>query len=243
MKAILSVAYILLILLNSQLALAEFMYQIPTSKFDSVKIVQTTGQVKVVNSLVKETAYLNLSNKLPSSDCVSKFEIKDRVLYISNEKKLFVIKSDCSQKVELLVHPSKLVNISMGLGEIEVIGEHRAISADLGSGQIDIAGHVNKLDLNVGAGNVNVKGLDGYGSITLLSGDLNIEYEDTKEKLNQLFISKSVGNTKIKLPKGAKAESVLKTLLGNVSNSTQKSKTGEFFVSVKTNLGDINLLN
>jgi hypothetical protein len=207
--------------------------------FDKVSITHASGQIHIQNPELTDSAHLNIEKGVSNHDCETSYEIIDRVLYLKTEKKLFVIKSECSQDLDLFVSKDKSVKVSLGVGSIHFSGLFPSLQADLGSGDISVRGKVSNLDLDVASGSVSVSGLDGYGKITLLSGNLDVKYDAPKKKFNQLFVSKSVGNTSIQIPKGTKAESKLKTLLGQISNGTNPSPKGEFYFSVKTNVGDI----
>lgn len=224
----------------SAVALAQpEQFNFDPSAFDKVSITHASGQINVKNAEVVETAHLNIQKGVSDKDCETSYEIIDRVLHLKTEKKLFVIKSECSQDLELFVSKDKAVKVSLGVGSINFSGLFPSLEADLGSGEIVVKGKVANLDLDVATGSVSVSGLDGYGKITLLSGNLDVKYDTPKKKFNQLFVSKSVGNTSIQIPEGTKAESKFKTLMGHISDSTKSSTKGEFYFSVKTNVGDI----
>lgn len=216
-------------------------YNFDPALFDKVVITHASGKINVNNSEKAELAHLNTHEVVSKDECETTYEVKDRTLYLTTEKKIFAIKSECAQDINFSVPLDKDVKVSLGVGQINFAGYFPSIEADLGSGNINVRGKVANLDLDVAAGSVTVSGLDGYGKIMLLSGNLDVKYDQPKNKLNQLFVSKSVGNTKISVPKGVKAESNLKTRMGKVSNTVIPSDKGEFYFSVKTNVGDIRM--
>jgi hypothetical protein len=230
---------LLLITLSYFQTHAQQTFEFNEDQFDKIIIVHASGKINIKNTTVPRTSALITKNAVSSKDCESSFEIKDRVLKITTEKKIFVIKSDCTQNFDFFVSANKKLEVSLGVGDINFTGLYNEIAADLGSGQINVQGKVSNLDLDVAAGSVTVAGLDGYGKITLLSGNLDIKYDSPKKKFNQLFVNKSVGNTTIQIPKGSKAESRLKTLMGQISNTIKPSRKGQFYFSVQTNVGDI----
>lgn len=230
---------IVLITFSYSLSHAQQTFEFNEDQYDKIVIVHASGKINVKNTTSPGTSVLQTKNSVSSKDCESSFEIKDRVLNITTEKKIFVIKSDCTQSFDFLVSESKKIDVSLGVGDINFIGFYSAIAADLGSGHINVQGKVSNLDLDVASGSVTVSGLDGYGKITLLSGNLDVKYDSPKKKFNQLFVNKSVGNTTIQIPKGSKAESRLKTLIGEISNTIKPSRKGQFYFSVQTNVGDI----
>lgn len=218
---------------------AQQTFEFDETMFDSVVVLHASGKLNVNSSAMPGRASLETLNSVSKNDCESFYEIKNRVLTITTEKKIFVIKSNCTQNFNLNIPENKNVDISLGVGDINFYGLFNKIAADLGSGHVKVQGKVSNLDLDVAAGSVTVSGLDGYGKITLLSGNLDVKYKEPKKKFNQLFVSKSAGNTTIQIPKGAKAESRLKTLMGQISNTIKPSDRGQFYFSVTTNVGDI----
>lgn len=234
-----SVLILLLITLSYFSTYAQQTFEFNEDLYDKIVIIHASGKINIKNTTSPGTSVLQTMNSVSSRDCESSFEIKDRVLRITTEKKIFVIKSDCTQSFDFLVSENKKLEVSLGVGDINFIGFYTEIAADLGSGHINIQGKVSNLDLDVASGSVTVAGLDGYGKITLLSGNLDVKYDSPKKKFNQLFVNKSVGNTTIQIPKGSKAESRLKTLVGQVSNTIKPSRKGQFYFSVQTNVGDI----
>lgn len=216
-------------------------YNFDPTLFDKVVITHASGQIHVDNSDSSDLAHLNTFKSVSKAECETVYEVKDRTLYLTTEKKIFAIKSECAQDLNFSVPLDKDVKVSLGVGQINFSGYFPSIEADLGSGDISVKGKVANLDLDVAAGSVTVSGLDGYGKIMLLSGNLDVKYDQPKNKLNQLFVSKSVGNTKISVPKGVKAESSLKTKVGKILNEVLPSNKGEFYFSVKTNVGDIRM--
>ncbi len=240
MKAILSFLILFCIHFSIQ---AQQVFDFDESLFDNVLITHASGKLHIQNLEAPGFAQLKTLNAVSNKDCDSYYEIKNRTLTITTEKKLFVLKSDCTQAFIFRISHNKKIAISLGVGDIHFHGLFSTIAADLGSGHISVQGKVANLDLNVATGSVAVSGLDGYGKITLLSGDLDIKYKAPKKKFNQLFVSKSKGNTSIQIPKGSKAESKLKTLFGEISNSVSPSRKGQFYFSVQTKVGDIQMNN
>lgn len=236
MKKVFLVAFVLLF---GFISLAQQTFEFDETKFDKVVVLHASGKLNIKSSAMPGRASLETLNAVSKNDCESFYEIKNRVLKITTEKKIFVIKSDCTQSFNLNIPENKNVDISLGVGDINLYGLYNKIAADLGSGHVTVQGKVSNLDLDVAAGSVTVSGLDGYGKITLLSGNLDVTYKEPKKKFNQLFVSKSAGNTTIQIPKGAKAESRLKTLMGQISNTIKPSNRGQFYFSVQTNVGDI----
>lgn len=211
-------------------------------KFDNIIVVHASGSLKITNSDDTTVAKLDVLNEVSSEECETNYKIENKTLVVSTEKKIFVIKNNCTQDLNLHLPIDKKINISLGTGKVITKGIFPQLDVDLGSGEVNIQGKVSKLNLDVASGSVTVSGLDGYGKITLLSGDLDIKYNKKIEgKFNQLHVSKSVGNTRIQIPKGAKTESKLKTLFGQIYNRTTKSNTGKFYFSVSTNVGDITM--
>ncbi len=225
--------------LESQIKPVQIL-QFKNADFDRILITHASGELNISNLEQNEDSKLEVVDQISIKDCETKYVIENRALIISTEKKVFVIKNECKQNLNVSLPNNKPLSVSLGTGVIKIKGVFPSVEANLGSGEVNIQGKVSKLDLDVASGSVTVSGLDGYGKITLLSGDLDIKYsKKTKKNFNQLFVSKSVGNTRIQLPKGTKAESKLKTLLGQISNDIQQSETGKFYFSVKTNVGDI----
>lgn len=231
----------LLVVVPFQFIQAQNEFKFNSDDFDKVVIKHASGQIDIKSSELDKDVLLNTRSAVSASDCDSNFEVKDRTLYLTTEKKIFVIKSDCTQDFEFFLPTNKKVSVSLGMGSIHFSGLFPALKADLGSGEITVRGKVSSLDLNVAMGSVSVSGLDGYGKITLLSGDLDIKYKEPEKKFNQLFISKTAGNTSIQVPKGIKAESKLKTLIGNISNTVKSSPESQMYISVNTNAGDISM--
>lgn len=257
---------ILVVLLSNHLAMAEFQIKnelglvekqkasietLPETQlghvfddnlYDSIMITHASGQLQIMNSMDYEKSKIEVLNEVSKKDCEFEYKIKNKILHINTGKKIFVVKNDCDQNLKLSIPKTKKINVSLGTGILNIIGIFPLVKASLGFGDVNIQGEISKLDLDVASGSVTVSGLEGYGKITLLSGDLDVEYdEQTKTKFNQLHVSKSVGNTRIKIPKGATAESKLKTLLGKISNNIVSSDSGKFYFSVKTNVGDIKM--
>ncbi len=213
-----------------------------SEKFDKVVMLQASGMLKIINSTEAKITKLDILNEVSSEDCNVEYKIEKKTLFISTEKKIFVIKNNCTQDLNFHLPENKKIVISLGTGVVNAKGIFPSLDVNLGSGEVNIQGKVSKLNLDVASGAVTVSGLDGYGKITLLSGDLDIKYDKKAEgKFNQLHVSKSVGNTRIQVPKGAKTESKLKTLFGQISNQTTESDTGKFYFSVQTNVGDITM--
>ena len=213
-----------------------------SDSFEKVEMLHASGLLQITNSLETNIAKLDILNEVSLEYCEVEYKIVNKTLYISTEKKIFVIKNNCTQNLNFYLQENKKIAVSLGTGIVKVKGVFPSLDLNLGSGEVNIQGKVSKLNLDVASGSVTVSGLDGYGKITLLSGDLDIKYDKKAEgKFNQLHVSKSVGNTRIQVPKGARTESKLKTLFGHITNQTTESDTGKFYFSVQTNVGDITM--
>ena len=209
------------------------------AELKSLELTNMSGDIKVTaidGDLASVTA-----NKISfEHKCKLTTEQQGNKLVVSVRSTDLFDSAICKVHFDVKVPKQIAMNISVGSGDLEVVGTKGQLKFKTGSGDAKIVAEVDSLQVDMGSGDLQIDGLVGSGDLKTGSGDIDLSYTAAPQT-GSLNISSGSGSATISLPSGSKLDTSFQSGSGELLNEIGNSKNAKFRISMKAGSGDLRI--
>lgn len=230
--------FIYVIILFSVQARAEFeKMTFNSKKIKDLRIINASGKLSVYASFDKNITVEFEKIRFPDSCKLDFKETRKQLKVEVKENRKGYDDESCLVNFRIRVPESLNLDITNGLGDLEVLGLKNRVKYMIGSGNVDLSGDFRELIGKVGNGKQALRGYSKSSSLESGRGGFFIELDRALHK-DSLLLKNGTGDASVSLPDASNVNIQLQSGLGKLFSDfpTQTSKQA-FAIKMRSGTG------